>query len=661
MSSGLLRRYRRFRSLVTYRADQFLSYPPIVQALVVTGLTAVLIIAWGLGVHFAFPNDADIPGASEGVWWSATHFMDGGTMSGSSDDHRRGFAFGATVCGVLVMSFVTGAFASKMGERIAELKSGKSPVVETEHVLVLGFDSKVAFLARELARSGQRLVVVVMASDDRDKIELALRPARKVPHSKARFLARTGDPRSELALLRVSADRTRSIIVVPPAALDDEETVNWALSTLLAVRRVVGDDYRGNVVVEARRRSAEEVLRLAAEPGVAGPGALPTEIVASDDVIARVLAQSARQEGVYFALREMLSFVGSEIYLERVGHRLIGKTFDEAHEALRGGVVFGVVRASGETVLSPPHGDPTKLARGDRLAVLAPHARGYHYDGRFASSAEGADTLRSDGAKPERVLLLGFNRTLPLLIEELDSILPEGSQVTVMCCPIKNPVLALLEGLEKKVTHVTLMHEDKRPLDLVSAAEERLLSMNAVVILGCEDESDDNGDANALSTLLWLRHGMRAAGREVRRVVTEVRDLRSAGYVRAGARDFLVSSDVVAMVLAQSALVPEVAPIYRELLSPQGHEIFLRPRSLYVGNGSATFGEVMAAARLRGEVAIGLYPAPAQDDDRTLREVTEEGELGDEHRSPVRLNPSRKARVPAGPEAHVVVVSVPTR
>lgn len=650
----------RARAVVTYRADQFLSLPPLVQALVVTGLTVFLVVGWGIAVHLAFPSDPDLPEARDGLWWSVTHFMDGGTMSNSPAD-RRGFALGATICGVLVMSFVTGAFASKMGERIAELRSGKSPVVEKCHVLVLGFDSKVAFLAREVARSRERVVMVVMAADDREKIELALRPARKLHQGRARFFARTGDPRSEIALLRVSADQTRSIIIVPPADLDDEETVSWALSTLLAVRRVVGPDYTGHIVVEARRRSAEAVLRLAAEPGVAGPGALPMEVVASDDVIARVLAQSARQEGVYFALREMLSFVGSEIYLERVGHRLEGKTFDEAHEKLRGGIAVGVLRASGETILAPDRNDTTKLSKGDRLAVLAPRAGGYHHDGSFKELEEPPDSAHADSTEPERVLLLGFNRTLPLLIEELDNILPESSVVTVMCCPIKNPVLSLLEGLEKKVKHLELRHEDKRPLDLVSAADERLLSMDAVVILGCEDEGDDNGDANSLSTLLWLRHGMRQAKREVRRVVTEVRDLRSASYVRAEARDFLVSSDVVAMVLAQSALAPDVAPFYRELLSPLGHEIFLRPRSLYVGDRNATFGEVMAAARLRNEVAIGYYPASAHDDERSLREVTEEGELGDEDRSPVRLNPPRKARIPAGPAGQVVVISSPMR
>jgi hypothetical protein len=660
MNERVRRAVRRVQARSIYKADQFLGYPPLVQVLVVVGMTALLVVGWGLLARVVYPNDPDLPSTGEDLWWSVTQFMDGGTMAGSPP-HRRGLALGATICGALVMSFLTGAFASKMAERIGDLKSGKSPVVEEGHLVVLGFDSKVTFLARELARSGQRLVVAIMSTDDKERIEQAVRPAKRVPQSRARFIARTGDPRSELALLRISADKARAIVIVPPAQLDDEATVSWALSTMLAVRRVVGPKWKGHVVVEARHRSAEDILRLAAEPDVAGPGALPAEVVASDDVIARVLAQAARQEGVYFALREMLSFLGSEIYLEPVGHRLAGRTFDEVHERLRGGVALGIVGADGETRLAPPPGDPRKLGRRDRLAVLAHRARGYHLDGKFAPLTAPPNKDRGEVPGRERVLLLGYNRTLPLVIEELDEILADGSEVTVMCCPIKNPVRQLLETLESRVSHVRLSHDARRPVDLVNTADDALLSMDAVVVLGCEDENDENGDADALSTLLWLRHAMRRSKREVQRVVTEVRDVRSAEYVRAAARDLLVSSDVVAMLLAQSALEPEVARIYRELLSPIGHEIFLRPRGLYVGEREASFGEVMAAARVRGEVAIGLYPAPPGEVERSLREQMDAGELGDAHRSPLWLNPPRTAAVPMAPQGFVVVLSLPER
>ncbi|MFO0615294.1 MAG: hypothetical protein U0414_22060 [Polyangiaceae bacterium] len=653
------------RALIAYRADQFLTLPPLVQIFVVLGGTALVIVAFAIALGIFFPSSAE-QSFPDRVWWAVTLFSDGGTMA-SSPTNQRVLALAVTFSGILAMSFLTAAFASKMSARIDDLKSGHSPVVEHQHILVLGFDSKVTFLARELARSGQRLTVVVMADRERDKIEHALRLARRVPHNRARFVSRTGDPRSEMALLRVAADRTRSIIVVPPSTLADEETVHWALSTLLAVRRVVGPKYHGHVVVEARYAEAQRVIDLATEHDVAGPGALAAEVIASDDVIARMLAQSARQEGVYHALREMLSFVGSELYLERVPHAFVGKTFDEAHAALEGGVAVGYQLGRSKTVLCPARGDATTLGKRDRLVVLAERKRQYTTCGTLPEIVDSIRALPFE-ARPERVLVIGFNRTLERLVLELDAILAKGSEIRVVCCPIRNAVHPVLDRLRPRVEHVTLTHDGRRPIDVatahaspddapVSARPLELEGTDAIVILGCEDENDDNGDASALSTLLSLRKRIQRGGEGVERIVTEVRDLRSAGYVAGRPRDLLVSSDVVAMLLAQAALEPSLAGVYKELLSPLGSEVFVRPRDLYVGDRDATFAEVMTVARARGEIALGLYPAARSPADESLRDVIEAGELGDERQSPVDLNPPRDAKVPLGPEGHVVVLA----
>ena len=196
------------------------------------------------------------------------------------------------------------------------------------------------------------------------------------------------------------------------------------------MRRVVGPKYRGHVVVEARYAEARSVIDLATMPDVAGPGALAAEVVASDDVIARMLAQSARQEGVYHALREMLSFVGSELYLERVPHALVGKTFDEAHGALDGGVAVGYQQSRERSVLAPPVGDATKLGRKDRLIVLAPRKREYTTSGTLPEIADSVRALPFEST-PERVLVIGFNRTLERLVLELDAILAKGSEIRV--------------------------------------------------------------------------------------------------------------------------------------------------------------------------------------------------------------------------------------
>jgi hypothetical protein len=447
-------------------------------------------------------------------------------------------------------------------------------------------------------------------------------------------------------------------VVVPPAALDDDGAVSWTLSTLLAVRRVVGPRFAGEVVVEARHAEAREMLLLAAEPGVAGPGALAMHVTASDEVVARVLAQSARQDGVYFALREMLSFAGSELFLEHTPDALVGMRFDEAHAAVRGAVLLGVRYASGRTVLDPPLDDPRTLARGDRLIVLAGNSRRYRVDGALPTVTLPRSAASTPPSPPERVTIVGFNRTLPYLVRELDKILAPRSEVRLLCAGREAETRAQIDGVASALVRVAPVLDPRRTMEVALACDDALLGADAVVILGCQDEADENGDASALAALLWLRHGMRRAPRRIRRVVTEVRDPRSAGHVTGSANDFLVSSDVVAMLLAQCALEPDVAPVYRELLSPEGAEVFVRAASRYVGERGGTWADVMAAARLYGEVAIGLLPTGVARSKRATRSRIEEGETAEDDAQPVKLNPPRETEVSHEDGTMVVVIAL---
>jgi hypothetical protein len=117
----------------------------------------------------------------------------------------------------------------------------------------------------------------------------------------------------------------------------------------------------------------------------------------------------------------------------------------------------------------------------------------------------------------------------------------------------------------------------------------------------------------------------------------------------------VVSSDVVAMLLAQVVLDPDVGPVYRELLSPRGVAVRLRPRQAYVSGSSATFAQVLANARARGEIALGLYPDPRTHGRAEARQRLEEGdvELGED----AWLNPPRDTPVPDTEDIQVVVLA----
>jgi hypothetical protein len=646
---------RALRAWIVYRLDQTLGLPPLVQVLGLTllGLMLVAFFAWlELEIH---PRDEAIPNAREAVWWTMTHFMDGGTMA-SDMPYRRGIALTTTAIGILIVSLLTAALASKMGERITDLRSGLNPVVERNHVLVLGFDPNVPLVAREFARSGQRITMAVLANVDKDRIEASLRGAHRVRGKRLKTVVRTGDPRAELALLRVSAQRARAAIIVPPQSLTDQQSVEWSLGVLLALRRVVGPGWQGRAFVVARHEDAIDLLRLAAEPDVAGPGALIAHVVAADAVIGAILAQSTREEGVYFALRHLLAFDGCELYLEPVPKDLVGKSFDYAHASLEGGLAVGIVRSRGEPELAPAR-NQIVIEAGDRLVVIS-KGHGTHWFGARLPAPQAIDAESIVPPAAEDVAVIGFGSVVPHLIRELGLALPVGSTVHVV--PGDSPERGgeLIAKLAPIVSRIKLKLHETHGAQLTQSGHPMICGADAVVILGEDSEDDQHGDASALAMLLRMRHGLRARGNQDDvRVVTEVRDPRSAAHVAPRHGDCIVSSDVVAMLLAQEVLEPEVAPIYRQLLSPGGAYVAIRARSHYLAAGPATFADLMASARAQGDVAIGLYPHPHHHgaSRRVERRRLEEGDPmgGDE----AWLNPPRETAVPESEDGRIVVLT----
>jgi len=654
MQAQLLRRAgRAARARFIYRLDQILTYPPLVQVAALLLLTAILISAFAALALAAYPDDASFPSTTEALWWSVTHFMDGGTMV-ADPTRLRVLALGATSAGILAMSLLTAALASKMGERIADMRSGLNPVVERGHVLCLGYAPNVALVAREIARSGQRCTLVILASEDKDRIDAALRPARQVPGHRLRTVVRTGDPRNEQALLRVAASSAQAVIVTPPATLSDEDSVQWTLSTLLAMRRVAETGFAGRVIVEARHTEARELLSLAGESGVAGEGQLALDIIASDEVVASILAASTRQDGTYFVLRHLLAFDGCEFYVEPAPEALVGRSFDELHAQVHDAILVGVRAGAGEVLLCPAPSSPRRLERGDRLILLASGRDKWRTGGELPAALLPEHSAMPDPT-PQHVSVVGFNSTLPHLLRELGAILPEGSRVQVVAGENSPRALLVVEDLSHETGAIQLSCDTRPAAPLMHRGQHEMCRADAVVILGNEDPHDENGDASALAMLLRLRHGQKVSGFRARRVVTEVRDPRSAVHVAPRRGDCVVSSDVVAMLLAQVVLDPDVGPVYRELLSPRGVAVRLRPRQAYASGSSATFAQVLANARARGEIALGFYPDPRTHGRAQARQRLEEGdvELGED----AWLNPPRDTPVPDAEDTQVVVLA----
>jgi hypothetical protein len=650
----LLRRLREVRTWLVYRADRVLEWPPIAQLLLVAILTALMVLFFaGLAVALdEGPRDASF---DDETWWSLTHFADGGTMV-DDPPGRRVAGVVVTGAGILVVSLLVAALTSKMGERIEQMRGGLLPVVERDHILVLGYAPNTPLLVRELARSRQRAKIVVLAVEEKARIELSLRTALAVPGQRLFCIVRTGGPRYELALVRVAAEHARAIVVIPPSSVDDEQSVRWTLAVLLALHRVLPDRWPGRVLVEARHDDTREPLDLAVAPDIAGAGAVRTHVVATDRVVAQILAQSARQDALYFVLRHLLALDGCEIYFEPVPAELVGQPFGLAHARVEGAILVGLMRGA-RPILCPKDAS-LALRAEDRLVVVADGKRP-RFDGSLPAAPPSMPPAPS--ADPERIVVLGHNATLKHLLDELVEVLPDRSQIDVLTDRDEPAVAAMVGGTTKRRSSITVSQRQRSALSLAREGSPELCAADAVVILGEEGADDVNGDASALAMLLRLRKAVKTwsaatPGHASARLVTEVRDPRSAVHVEPRPGDAVVSSDVIAMLLAQGVLDPDAFPVYDELLSGVRTRVVLRELAAYAPE-AGTFADVMAAARTRSEVAIGIHPDPRPHPSRAVpdRRRLEEGDasVGEE----AWLNPPRGTPIPDATDVKVVVIA----
>jgi Trk K+ transport system NAD-binding subunit len=99
----------------------------------------------------------------------------------------------------------------------------------------------------------------------------------------------------------------------------------------------------------------------------------PIEIVSSDAVIARLIAQNLRHRGLSQVFHEILSHgIGSEVCV-RECPGLRGRRFFELDRAFPQAIPLGLIRpgsTAAEPLLNPPPN--TEVCAGDRLVFLAP-------------------------------------------------------------------------------------------------------------------------------------------------------------------------------------------------------------------------------------------------------------------------------------------------
>jgi hypothetical protein len=602
-----------------YRYDSLLSRGTVGVILWLLAITVLVIVAGGILFRLILdPPFFEKTGFFEGIWRTTLLIFGRGSLPDGTWPFRLFTALFIGI-GIFLAAALISILSTAFNRRLTELRKGRSTVLEHDHIVILGWSPRLFAVVSELAVAcaGQaRPRVVILAHEDKTKMEDEL-DARLGDLGRLKVVCRTGDPSSPDDLAMVNTAAARSVIVLSGSASGDAETVK-------AVLALMHDDpelRRFHVVAELTDARYGRALARATDGRVL--------TVRADEVIARVTGQACRQPGLSQVYLELLDFAGDEIHFRSVPE-LDGVRFSDALLAFEDAAVIGRLTAAGAVQLLPPMN--TSFETGDKVVAIAGDEASIRFTGLEPGDTTPPPAHDRRGDTPENVLIVGWSPTGELTLRELDRFLASGSSVEIRVDEsLVDPFTARLPVLAH--TRVTFVGESESPdlVDRVAAA-----NFDEVLVLGYRTGvSESDADARTLLTLLTLERARAEGAAKIPRVIAQLLDAKHLPLARiAGADDFIVSDSLASRMIGQLSSRPQLGRVFGDLFDPEGASLAVRPARDYVTAGTHRFADVVAAARTRGQIAVG-YRRSGGD---------------------VLLNPSKSQPITLDDDDHVVVL-----
>jgi hypothetical protein len=595
---------------VRYRFDNLLArgtWPVLVWLGVIT---FAVVMAGALLLNLA---NVTLAGSQDGWWledfWqSLLRVLDTGTMAADVGWGRRLLALVITLFGVLVAGTLIGVIASGVEQRIDRMRTGRSVVIESDHLVVLGASERIPVLTQQLvlANESRRDSAIVFLAD-RDPTELNDAVGRIVADRLgSRLVFRSGDPRSPSDQQLVRLGRARSIIVLAA----DDGTDSRAVKTVLAVGAVLGGFGTVPIVVELHEQSVADNL-LEACGGAVHP------IIAAQ-AAARSAAFALRQRGLSQVIGELFDYRGADIHV-RVDDDLAGRTFAEVIGRYAKARPIGRMRPDDTVELDPA--PEVRFEAGDRLVLVADDARRLELatvplPALPPTGERGSATVEAD-IGDERLLVIGWNRLGAELLAYWHTFAPADATVEIAYDP------RLVDEDEFDIPQMDMARVVKTPAAKVAELGDlahREPRPTTVIVLAYSDRlSITDADSRTLLDLMVLQRRLAAGEGAPPRVVVELLDVDNLDLARvSGADDYLVSQAIGSQFIAQLAEQPERRAVYRQLYAAGGSSIRLVSAERLGLVGAVSTTDVVATAYRAGVLALGWRRSSARGGELTL-------------------------------------------
>jgi Trk K+ transport system NAD-binding subunit len=285
----------------------------------------------------------------------------------------------------------------------------------------------------------------------------------------------------------------------------------------------------------------------------------------------------------------------------------VGGTFRDALPAYEDCTVIGVRNGAGAVRLNPPPDTP--IAAGDHVIAIAEDDADL-----FAAVAQSPNGNVDEAAivvgepyepKPQRSLILGWNKRAAAVINELDEYVVPGSSVKVVADWAEAGGVIERECAELRNMTVEFQRGNTTERRLLDALEPQRYD-HVIVLCYSDLLSTQRADARTLVTLLHLRDMVDRSGVPFT-ITSEMIDDRNRELAEVTkVDDVIVSDKLISLLVTQISENQQLTAVFDELFAADGSELYMRPAGDYVRlDQTTTFRTLVESASRRGEVAIG--------------------------------------------------------
>lgn len=567
----------------------------------------------------------------EAIWWAFLRLTDPGYLGDDSGAFLRVVSTVVTIAGyVLFMGVLVAILTQGLNERIRKLEMGLTPISANKHIILLGWSNRTPWIVQKflvsegrvnrfLQRLGvRRLKLVLLVEEVSAKHSAELRNYTGRDWASSQVILRSGSPLRLDHLMRVDYLRA-GVILLPAHELRTEQGVTRSddatLKTILSIAhslKLSNLQLPPPLLVAELYDARKMPIALRSYQG-------PIELVAGDEVISRMIAQMTRHPHIGAVYRELLSTgFGNEVFVRDCGNALTGKGFWHFASLAERALVIGVTRMKAGRIvpfLNPPA--EFTFEKGDKIVYIAKDWGDLDAIGEgetentVTSWPESGEALTRPPREDHKLLILGWSRRIPALLEEYESCTNQRFEITLVS---RYPINLREEAIRDYGVHLhkTKVHQKLADYTLPECMEALNPSdFHTVICLSSESSSsDEDADARTLIAFTILKNLLETETKPPR-ILLELLDELNVSLIHSEVCEHLLSTHILGYMLVEISLRREINAVFQELFNSSDTEILFRDFARYglkVGE-TTTFETAQKLAHQHNEIALGIFKA----------------------------------------------------